>query len=270
MKKDVKLIICDIDNTLRSYPDPMSQFMINTMNEIHERGILFGLASGRPVDDIIGSIQPWNLTFKPDVVIGMNGCEIWDEKDQTLTTTDLLDQQTLQEIMELMKGIPTYPRIYQDGAIKGIPGDPMIDMSAKKVGRRVDTCDTIDEFWKEENAKIMFFCEPEHFEEVKEYCLAHQSEKYIAFQTGPILMEMCSPNATKGNGLKKYVEKYNIPLDLVMSFGDTSNDNSMLEITYGVCLLNGSEDTKAVAKEITEFTCKESGFAHYIHDHLFD
>lgn len=53
-------------------------------------------------------------------------------------------------------------------------------------------------------------------------------------------------------------------LDKVVAFGDTTNDNTMLEINgYGVCLQNGSEITKAIADAITEYLCNEDGLGTY-------
>ena len=56
----------------------------------------------------------------------------------------------------------------------------------------------------------------------------------------------------------------------IMAFGDTTNDNAMIETAaWGVCLKNGSDDTKAIADDITRFDCKQDGFADYIEEHLF-
>lgn len=42
----------------------------------------------------------------------------------------------------------------------------------------------------------------------------------------------------------------------------------MLECCYGVCLVNGSDDTKALAKEITKYTAEEDGLAIWIEENL--
>ncbi len=51
----------------------------------------------------------------------------------------------------------------------------------------------------------------------------------------------------------------------VIAFGDTSNDNEMLKAAgWGVCMKNGSNDTKAIADDITDFTCDEDGLGRYL------
>ena len=59
-------------------------------------------------------------------------------------------------------------------------------------------------------------------------------------------------------------------LDEIIAFGDTSNDNEMLEVAgLGVCMMNGSDDTKAIADVITEKPCEEDGWAHYMENEFF-
>ena len=56
---------------------------------------------------------------------------------------------------------------------------------------------------------------------------------------------------------------------VLAGFGDTSNDNEMISVAgLGVCLLNGSDDTKALANDITDLTCEEEGFADYVEKHI--
>lgn len=50
-----------------------------------------------------------------------------------------------------------------------------------------------------------------------------------------------------------------------MAFGDTTNDHTMLELSgVGVCLKNGSDDTKAIADIITDYPCDEDGWARFM------
>ena len=50
-----------------------------------------------------------------------------------------------------------------------------------------------------------------------------------------------------------------------MAFGDTTNDHTMLEPScVGVCLKNGSDDTKAIADIITDYPCDEDDWARFM------
>ena len=66
-------------------------------------------------------------------------------------------------------------------------------------------------------------------------------------------------------------DDYNIPLSSVMAFGDTTNDNLMIKNAgWGVCLLNGSNDTKQISDDITELDVENDGFAHYVEKHILN
>ena len=95
-----------------------------------------------------------------------------------------------------------------------------------------------------------------------------QGKNYIGFKTQPDLMEFCHKDCTKGYALEKYCELYNIDLQECVAFGDTSNDNKLLSVCNGVCMKNGSADTKACAKIITDKVCDEDGFADFIYKNL--
>ena len=58
-------------------------------------------------------------------------------------------------------------------------------------------------------------------------------------------------------------------MEAVMAFGDTTNDNDLLAASgWGVCMQNGSDDTKQIADDITEKPCTEDGWADYMEKFL--
>ena len=95
-----------------------------------------------------------------------------------------------------------------------------------------------------------------------------KDKPYVGFNTQPDLIEFSHKDSNKGYALEKYCELHNIDINKCISYGDTTNDNKMLEKTYGVCMLNGSADTKACAKIITDETCEEDGFALFLERNL--
>ena len=83
------------------------------------------------------------------------------------------------------------------------------------------------------------------------------------------MIEFGDKNIKKACALEKFCEYNNISLEDVIAFGDTTNDNDLLEISgTGVCMLNGSDDTKTIADAITDLPCAEDGWADYIEKHI--
>ena len=104
---------------------------------------------------------------------------------------------------------------------------------------------------------------------IEKFIEANPSVHYKGFKTQATVVEFAPHETSKAFALEKFCEFNNIDIHDVAAFGDTSNDNEMLSVAgLGVCLLNGSDDTKALADEITDLTCEEEGFADYVEKHL--
>ena len=91
------------------------------------------------------------------------------------------------------------------------------------------------------------------------------------FHFGPqYTFEFQDPHVNKGVALKEYARKYDIDLSDVMAFGDQKNDIGLLDAAgFGVCLLNGADESKAVSQAITEYDVEHDGVGHWLYDHYF-
>ena len=111
-------------------------------------------------------------------------------------------------------------------------------------------------------------CKPEMPDAEKKLVDFLKDKDYVGFKTQPNLLEFSHRESNKGYALRKYCELHNIDLDDCYGFGDTTNDNEMLKTCHGVCLLNGSDDTKACAEFITDKAIENDGFADFVYKHL--
>lgn len=124
-------------------------------------------------------------------------------------------------------------------------------------------------FWKEENAKIMFRVDEAEMPLIEQYFKKHPSQHYKAFKTQNTLIEFSDKRISKAIALEKFCKNNKISLCSVMAFGDMSNDKEMLEISgWGVSLLNGSDDLKLIADDITEKDCENEGVADYLEKYI--
>ena len=53
MDRKIKLVVADIDGTIQTTGTPMSEKNLWAIEELHRRGYLFGLASGKNLFDIV-------------------------------------------------------------------------------------------------------------------------------------------------------------------------------------------------------------------------
>ena len=153
--------------------------------------------------------------------------------------------------------------LYKDGMMMNHVDDWAI-YSSQRNDFRIYTSPDDTGLWQRENAKIMYRCSEEACPEVYAYALSISNDRYKAVRTQKTMVEFVHPKVNKAIGLINYCQSHGIPMNEVVAFGDTTNDNEMLECCYGVCLANGTDDTKAVAKEVTVKTCAEDGFADWV------
>ena len=77
--------------------------------------------------------------------------------------------------------------------------------------------------------------------------------KGLKFNSGAkCLLEAINPEHSKGNAVRIMAKYYGIPLEEVLTIGDSTNDIDLLVGPWhGVCVGDGREELKAVADEIT-------------------
>ena len=263
-----KLIIADIDGTITATDHTTSKRNIDTIQRLRNNGYLFGLASGRPVEDIIGKYKDWNLEKQFDFLIGWNGCQLYDDSTSKQYNYNYLSPEDIKEIIEFMKEFDCTINMYSPGIYLSSKETDRAWYSAFKNKRTFVVEENAEEYYKNPNGGIMFRTTTEQMPIIEEKISKLKNKNYVGFKTQEDLMEFAHKDCNKGYVLKKYCELHDISLDDCIAFGDTTNDNEMLKICYGVCLKNGSEDTKRCAKIITDIVCDEDGFADFVEKHI--
>ena len=271
MIDNLKLVICDVDGTLVGFGQTLSDKAKDVIKRLQAHGVQFGIASGRPLSEIKELEKKWTMDFENDLLIGMNGAQLWDRNSNTTEEYFKLKTEWMKEIIESMEQFDLNPCIYYGNKMMCKREDEYVLRSIKHNYKETIYPDDISEMYAEENAKIMFRGHAEETLKAEEYMKNNPSPYYHAFRTGPVIIEFADKRTCKAYALQKFCEHNNIPLSSVMAFGDTSNDNDMLAVSgVGVCLLNGTDDTKAVADIITEKPAEEDGFAYFIEEHILN
>lgn len=264
----IKAIVCDIDGTLVPMRQTTSQRTNEIIKKLRQKGILFGVASGRPIEEI-KILEKWD--FDIDFVIGFNGCQLLDKSNNQLYEYFPMKKEWIKETFEIMKPFNCNPMItYKDYTLYG-HYDDKCELSKAFTGKPYVICNDICELYENDNYKIMYRVEPEDMPKIEEHVNAHPSPYFRGFKTTPMTMEFAHIHANKGHAIKEYCKLHNIDIQNVWAFGDATNDNEML-ITcgVGVCIANGGEDTKAIADLITDKTCEEDGFADFVEKNIFN
>lgn len=262
----VKMIVADIDGTLVNSKHELTDKTKDVIKELHDRGILFGIASGRAIDGQLEyRAKEWGFDFQFDIIIGMNGSQLFDGINNIRTDQFLLKKEYIKEIIEKNAHFNINPVIFDGGKTIAARSDKDADR------RRSFVVDNIEELWSKDCGKVLYGGTKEQIDAIAEFEESHPSPYYRGFRTQPIYYEFMDVNVSKAVALEQFCKTNNIDINEVMAFGDITNDDEMLKVAgWGVCLLNGAESTKAIADDVTEKTNDEDGLAHYIEKHVLN
>lgn len=266
--ENCKLVICDIDNTLVVKHEPLTKRAKAAIQHLKEKGILFGLASGRSVSQLHDLEEQWGIQC--DILIGMNGSEIYDGIDDEERHLYMMKPEWIKQCLEIMSPFHCNPSLFRNGVgyVRYIDEGTASSRSYLKNQYQANVVKDDSEFWKEPAVKIGFRVSAEDMPAIEKRVAQFPSEDFKGFKTENTMFEFCHAKASKGELLIEFCQQHNIDMNTVWSFGDMTNDISMLEVSVGVCMLNGSDDAKAVSKYITEKTIAEDGWADFVEKHL--
>ncbi len=266
MIERVRLVLCDIDGTLVPDHQPPTEHTKQIIERLHRQGVYFGIASGRSIEQqLIKQAAAWGFDFDFEILIGMNGSELYDGLHHQRHDYYKLKREWIKEIMDMMVPFDLNPFIYHHDRMLCLRMDASTERSSRRNHTAARVASDPSELYAEDNAKIMFRIPEEKMPIVEAYVAKHPSSHYKAFKTQTTMLEFTDRRVSKAVALREFCRINAIDLQEVLSFGDMTNDNEMLMASgWGVCLINGGEDTKAIADEITEKSNEEDGFADYM------
>lgn len=254
-----QLVITDLDDTLIVKHQTLTPRAKRAIEVMREHGVYFGIASGRPIEQITPSLEEWGIDV--DVILAFNGCHLLDCITGKRYEYFPMKAEWMKETFDLMRPFHVVPNIVVDGM--NYFGE---DMGFPEIPHFPVTIVPEEEFYWVDNPKIMWrLYDDKDMPKIEAYVAEHPSPYYKGFKTGPFLIEFANKNVSKGFALKEFCRMENVDIANVIALGDTSNDNELIiEAGCGVCLANGSDDTKAIADVITDLPCDEDGWADYI------
>ncbi len=273
MIEKVTAVLADIDGTLVNKGEMIMPITKEALEKLHKRGVMIGLATGRKINRfMLERAEDWGLSFNFDMMIGMNGGQLWDRDHMEIESYYMLEPDTMREILQRMAPLNINSMVYEEDHMVALYFDEMIHASMARNHMEVIITDGNKErLCVKPNYNVLFRFDPARTEEVREFAEALSCEKYNAIMTSPGIIEFMDPHVNKGLAVHKFSERNNIPINEIMAFGDMDNDKELLkEAGFGVCLLNGSDITKSMADAVTEYPCTEDGMGRWLEKYVLN
>lgn len=261
----VTMIATDLDGTLLDSHKQVSAETRKVLRELKNRGILFGIASGRPVESGQILVHDWGLENDISFLIGMNGGALYDMRTKAKHKYYPLSGDKILEIMEHFKDMDV---IFQ--CMLG--NDRFVSKSTEKTRAHAKLfCEhehevDLQEFLPgREIDKLILFLDPELMPAVRQRATTFSDPAYTSMQTADNLYEYMDPRINKGFGIEKACKHYGITPDHVVAFGDAENDEAMIEtVGLGVAMANASDELKKIADVVLSETNDQDGLAHFV------
>ncbi len=268
MFEKTKLVICDIDGTMIVTYHSLPERAKKAIEKLRRHGILFGIASGRNISDVRYIAGTWGISDL-DVIVGLNGSELYDGIHDRVYAYYQMEPEWIKETFEIMRPFKNNPVMYHGDVCMCGVYDEKVRFSTQFTQSDYIVAKSEADFYQQPNAKIMFRVAEEDMAAVEARTKEFASPYYKANKTQKTLMEFQNRNASKAYALERFCELNGCSLENVVAFGDTTNDNEMLEAAgIGVCMKNGSDDTKRIADIITDKPVEEDGWTDFI-EHVF-
>lgn len=288
----IKLIVCDMDGTLLNHHDEISKNTFDTLMACQRQGIKLVLASGRSYARLTRYYEALQMTQNKGYLIEVNGLYINDlakqerccnemmRREDALIIFDAIKEYESEMIGHIDRGLYYYiPESMleikrRDREERKLPSNyPMTGGSWTWVEDLRDgypdqhEVSAIDQFPNEVN-KVSLINYPHITELVTNQLKEEFGKQYEFVRSCPRALEITRKGVSKGNSLKRIMDKEKIQTDEVLVFGDGENDFSMFDVvTHSIAMGNAPDYVKARASEVT-LTNNEEGIAEAIRKYI--
>ena len=267
-KPTIYLVAVDMDGTLLHNDKSISDYTINVLRKIVEKGILLVPASGRPLNGMKAAVL--NNVKGIKYAICSNGAMLMDvQKEKSISETGIPIEKAL-EALTYLEQFPVAVYVHTDRGTFRAEGWEKTGLSEKYPYIRFSegNVKNLREFLRTSRVNVMKMGAYILTDNLAQKLLEKGSPiPGIAFlRTGDGIIELNSTNASKGNALYILCEKLGIQLENVLAIGDNENDISMLQAAgISAAMENAEDDVKQAAKFVAGNN-EEDGAAHFLEE----
>lgn len=276
MKDKIKLIAIDFDGTFLD--DSHFKQDLSYVEKLREKNLSQEIvfASGRATAGIVELVKRIKMTDMVRYIIGHNGAEIYDLKENKIIYQECIEDDLAFGIIKLLeeKGLNT-PISFHDWDNFYTYKNEGVYTELVELEKKVNFVNLINiddpKDFPEHKIKLMVFTkDTEELNLV--YDIIDKSEfndKVTQARSGFFLDELTKKGINKAKGLEVLCSKLNIDLKDVLAFGNAENDLDMLlEVGYGFAMKNAEKIVLDKIERVTKYTNNEFGVEREIIEFL--
>jgi transaldolase len=263
--RPISAVLTDVDGTLVTKDKVLTQRTLQAVRQLHERGIVFTITSGRPPFGMQGLVEPLGLTMP---MAAFNGGVI------TLPDLSILDERQLPEyilpaLIDVIEahGLDIFLFRATDWYVRSLEA-PRVSREASTVHRAPVVVPSFDGVLNNV-VKIVGVSEDHPRVEACEAAVQKQFGSQVsAARSQPHYLDVTNPDANKGVVIERLSRYLKIPLERIAVLGDQANDVLMFKKSgLSIAMGNASDDVKRQAHFVTT-SYSEEGFANAVEQYI--
>ncbi|MDR1894578.1 MAG: HAD family hydrolase, partial [Spirochaetales bacterium] len=260
MKKTIRLIITDLDESLLTRDNRMPDENLRTLKAAQEAGIPVTLASGRMFRAMLPAAQKLDLRLP---LVAYNGAMIRDPQgERTIRFHQGLGEEQSRQLLEILHAQGAHIQGYLDDELYVERDDNRTAGYAKK---DIDSYHVVPSLSSQRPGftKLLIIEEdPEKMKAIRRACSVVEGVGIV--QSSAIYCEFLSGKINKGTGLEFLCRYLQIDPAQVLAFGDQENDIPLLKTAgIGIAMGNAVQALKDAADDIAP-PVEEAGLARMV------
>jgi len=262
------LIVLDLDGTLLTDQQTISEKTKNTLFKAREAGHQIMIATGRPFR---ASQLYYNELMLTTPIVNFNGALVHHPKNKSWQTVHTpIDMSVVHDVVDSVDKYQYENLIAEvmDDVFLHVENQTMMNMF--NMGEPRVTIGNIKSTLNEDPTSLLIHAEEEkvaiirkHLEDVHAEMIEHRR------WGAPFhIVEIVKKGLNKAVGISLIAKEMNIPRERIIAFGDEDNDLEMIDYAgIGVAMSNGIDQLKSIANAVT-LSNNEDGIAELLIDRL--
>jgi Cof subfamily protein (haloacid dehalogenase superfamily) len=254
-------VLADVDGTLVTKKKVLTPRAIEAIEELHERGVLFAITSGRPPRGMRMLVDPLEMRGP---MAAFNG-GIIVQPDMTIVDERAIPADVAPAVVDAISAYGLDPWLYREADwYVTDPGAPHVATEAATVQFQPTDVPSYDGLL-DRAVKVVGVSDDLDRVAQCETALQQQFGTHVsAARSQPYYLDVTHPTANKGVVIERLSNYYQIPLGQVATLGDQLNDVLMFERSgLSVAMGNASDEVKRTATFVTASN-EDEGFAKAI------